>query len=126
MEGRANSSRQRKMREEISRMQRDLSKSFVNGNTAIGPSNDTMIRRMLPGGRLPHVCVVGAGMAGLRCAEILGQKGVTVTILEARNRIGGRVCLSYVHPSIEKADGAQVHQSSELGRLVDLWGLFCS
>lgn len=39
-----------------------------------------------------HVCVIGAGMAGLRCAEILIEEGVHVTILEARNRIGGRVC----------------------------------
>ena len=38
-----------------------------------------------------HVCVVGAGLAGLRCAEILIEKGVRVTILEARDRLGGRV-----------------------------------
>lgn len=41
--------------------------------------------------RVPHVCVVGAGIAGLRCASMLLEKGVRVTILEARNRIGGRV-----------------------------------
>jgi NADPH-dependent 2,4-dienoyl-CoA reductase/sulfur reductase-like enzyme len=40
----------------------------------------------------PHVGIVGAGFAGLRCAEILVQKGFHVTILEARDRIGGRVC----------------------------------
>jgi heterodisulfide reductase subunit A-like polyferredoxin len=38
-----------------------------------------------------HVCVVGAGFAGLRCAEILLEEGVRVTILEARDRLGGRV-----------------------------------
>ena len=31
-------------------------------------------------------------MAGLRCAEVLIEKGIKVTILEGRNRIGGRVC----------------------------------
>ena len=41
----------------------------------------------------PHVCVVGAGMAGLRCAEVLLENGFKVTILEARKRIGGRVSL---------------------------------
>lgn len=39
----------------------------------------------------PHVGVIGAGLAGLRCADILIQNGARVTILEARNRIGGRV-----------------------------------
>jgi NADPH-dependent 2,4-dienoyl-CoA reductase/sulfur reductase-like enzyme len=42
------------------------------------------------------MCVVGAGFAGLRCAEVLIEEGVQVTILEARNRIGGRVsCPQY-------------------------------
>jgi heterodisulfide reductase subunit A-like polyferredoxin len=40
-----------------------------------------------------HVCVVGAGFAGLRCVDMLIEGGVKVTVLEARNRIGGRVSL---------------------------------
>ena len=39
----------------------------------------------------PHVGVVGAGISGLRCADILLSHGFEVTILEARDRIGGRV-----------------------------------
>lgn len=39
----------------------------------------------------PHVGVIGAGFSGLRCADILLQHGFQVTILEGRNRIGGRV-----------------------------------
>ncbi|KAJ3816504.1 hypothetical protein F5880DRAFT_1494228 [Lentinula raphanica] len=38
-----------------------------------------------------HVCIVGAGVSGLRCADILLSRGFQVTILEARDRIGGRV-----------------------------------
>ncbi|EEH33364.1 hypothetical protein PAAG_04414 [Paracoccidioides lutzii Pb01] len=46
--------------------------------------------------RAPHVGIVGAGVAGLRCADILINRGFRVTILEARDRIGGRICQSDV------------------------------
>ena len=39
----------------------------------------------------PHVCIVGAGVSGLRCAAVLLDHHYEVTIIEARNRIGGRV-----------------------------------
>ncbi|KAK4162650.1 hypothetical protein QBC43DRAFT_74893 [Cladorrhinum sp. PSN259] len=39
----------------------------------------------------PHIGIVGAGFAGLRCADILLRYGFRVTILEARNRLGGRI-----------------------------------
>jgi monoamine oxidase len=37
------------------------------------------------------VCVVGAGYAGLTCARRLHQGGKSVVVLEARDRIGGRI-----------------------------------
>lgn len=43
------------------------------------------------GAALPHVAIVGAGVSGLRSAEILLEHGFKVTILEARDRVGGRV-----------------------------------
>ena len=39
----------------------------------------------------PHVCIVGAGISGLRCATVLLEQSYEVTIIEARDRIGGRV-----------------------------------
>lgn len=42
----------------------------------------------------PHVGIIGAGLSGLRCADTLLQNGARVTILEARDRIGGRVGIS--------------------------------
>src|SRR5579864_8474075 len=39
----------------------------------------------------PSVIIVGAGMAGLAAAQELGRAGLSVCILEARDRIGGRV-----------------------------------
>ncbi|KAJ5590603.1 hypothetical protein N7450_004575 [Penicillium hetheringtonii] len=51
----------------------------------------------------PHIGIVGSGISGLRCADILIQNGARVTILEARDRIGGRV-----------------HQNELEGHLIDL------
>ncbi|KHN93903.1 amine oxidase [Metarhizium album ARSEF 1941] len=39
----------------------------------------------------PSIAIIGAGLAGLRCADVLVQNGISVTIIEARDRIGGRV-----------------------------------
>ncbi|CAN5198231.1 FAD-dependent oxidoreductase [soil metagenome] len=38
------------------------------------------------------VAIIGAGAAGLYVADILHSKGVNVTIFEARDQLGGRVC----------------------------------
>ncbi|CAN5393126.1 FAD-dependent oxidoreductase [soil metagenome] len=45
-------------------------------------------------GKLPHhvdVVVVGAGIAGLVAAREVARKGLSVLLVEARNRVGGRV-----------------------------------
>ncbi|MDH5349054.1 MAG: FAD-dependent oxidoreductase, partial [Nitrospira sp.] len=39
----------------------------------------------------PHVLIIGAGLAGLACARRLTQSGLTCTVLEASDGIGGRV-----------------------------------
>lgn len=37
------------------------------------------------------ICVVGAGFAGLAAADMLSDAGQAVIVLEARDRVGGRV-----------------------------------
>lgn len=44
-----------------------------------------------PDGPAPDVVVIGAGLAGLRCATDLVAGGADVTVFEARDRVGGRV-----------------------------------
>lgn len=39
----------------------------------------------------PHVLVLGAGLSGLYAAFLLKRRGVNVTVLEAANRLGGRI-----------------------------------
>ncbi len=51
--------------------------------------------------RISEVVVIGAGVAGLACAKVLCEAGLRVTILEARNRVGGRIWT--VHPSLTDA-----------------------
>jgi NADPH-dependent glutamate synthase beta subunit-like oxidoreductase len=74
---------------EMSRMQKDLSSSPHQKDHSEADGDSHMIRRAV--GRIPHVCVVGAGVAGLRCADLLLRHGVKVTVFEGRDRVGGRV-----------------------------------
>jgi monoamine oxidase len=50
--------------------------------------------RLKDGKPAPLVGIIGAGVAGLRAAQVLLGKGYNVQIFEARDRIGGRVCTS--------------------------------
>src|SRR3954469_16971506 len=44
-----------------------------------------------PRASAPRVVIIGAGLAGLAAAYELARAGADVTVLEARNRVGGRV-----------------------------------
>ena len=55
----------------------------------------------------PRVAVVGAGFAGLAAADALASAGIDVVVLEARDRVGGRVW------SRELENGAVVEMGAE-------------
>jgi monoamine oxidase len=56
----------------------------------------------------PDVVVVGAGLAGLAAARDLAASGAEVTVLEARDRVGGRV------EQVELPDGRRVQLGGEV------------
>ncbi|KAG9194138.1 lysyl oxidase-like protein 2/3/4 [Alternaria panax] len=95
---RADSLDSRTTPEEETRISKDL---FGSPHKQGYMDETNMIQRAA--GKTRHVCVVGAGIAGLRCADLLLKQGIKVTVLEGRNRVGGRL-----------------YQSNALGHLVDL------
>lgn len=76
-----------------------------------------------------HVIVVGAGLAGLTAAYELQKMGWKVTVLEARDRIGGRVntlhspftANQYAEGGGEYIDSFQVHR--QMHRYIQEFGL---
>lgn len=73
---------------------------------------------------LKRVCIVGAGVAGLCCARVLVEAGVTVTILDAADAVGGRVRTDVVDGFLLDR-GFQVLLTAypELKRFIDLSSL---
>jgi len=54
----------------------------------------------------PTVLIIGAGIAGLAAARALTAQGIKVTLIEGRERIGGRIHTSHVWPNLPMDLGA--------------------
>ncbi|MGA7158594.1 MAG: NAD(P)/FAD-dependent oxidoreductase [Acidobacteriaceae bacterium] len=66
-----------------------------------------------------EVLILGAGISGLAAARALAERGLRVTLLEAKDRIGGRV---FTHTT---QDGSIIELGAEFihGRPPELWAL---
>jgi len=66
-----------------------------------------------PGIRQPHVVIIGAGMAGLSAAQRLVSCGLSnITILEAIDRPGGRVCSCNAHNNVIDLGASEIEGAS--------------
>ncbi|KAK5290093.1 hypothetical protein LTR16_002758 [Cryomyces antarcticus] len=98
--------------------------SHQENPVADGPDTSNMLRGTLRKGRNPHVCIVGAGFAGLRCADVLLQHGAKVTIFEARNSGPNWIHGTDHNPilDIAKETGTVLHSWGERQAVVDQSG----
>lgn len=68
--------------------------------------------------RTADVLVLGAGMAGLAAARALAERGIRPLVLEARDRVGGRIYSLQTGYGVVELGAEFVH-----GRDPDLWAL---
>jgi len=62
------------------------------------------------------VIVIGAGMAGLTAARALAEAGLKVLIIEAQDRIGGRIWTKHIGDEAIELGAEFIH-----GRPPELW-----
>src|SRR4051812_43199434 len=90
--------------------QRLTRRKFISGAAATGAglafAPTAAARRRKPVRRV-DVAIVGAGLAGLTAARNLTRKGQEVCVLEARDRVGGRVLNHNVSRGVASEVGAE-------------------
>ncbi len=73
---------------------------------------------------MPRVAIVGAGLAGLAAADALRAGGAEVTVLEARDRVGGRVwSVPFAGGVVERGAEFILPQNTAVESLAERFGL---
>lgn len=67
------------------------------------------------------VVIVGAGVAGLTAAQVLSAAGLRVLVLEARDRVGGRIFTRHVRGVADDAMAVELGAEFVHGRPPELW-----
>src|SRR4051812_28999154 len=66
---------------------------------------------------MADIIIIGAGAAGLMAAKILSAKGIDVLVLEARDRLGGRIhTVENLFTSKAEAGAEFIHGNLKLTR----------
>ncbi len=73
---------------------------YCSVNPTVGSEREFNCIKQDGNGR--SVVIVGAGVAGLTCAEMLGRRGFKPVVLEKSNEIGGQIQLANKPPKKEK------------------------
>lgn len=98
MEGKRHLSAAYEVEGQSSRIKQDLDSCSKNFLSSLKKRDTTRFKTSISSKaeqRPLRVGIIGAGLAGLRCAEVLLSKDCDVTILEGRNRLGGRVSIQF-------------------------------
>jgi NADPH-dependent 2,4-dienoyl-CoA reductase/sulfur reductase-like enzyme len=77
----------------------------------------TMPHVIRPAAERKRVVIVGAGPAGLEAARVAGERGHSVTVMEASDRAGGQVNLLVANPRRREMIGIVDWRLAELERL---------
>lgn len=85
--------------------------------TMLGPLGTRAARAAVAG---RHVAIVGAGMAGLAAARTLIEADIRVTVIEARDRIGGRAWTDAATFGVPYDAGAAVLRSADANPLTSI------
>ncbi|CAK1366789.1 unnamed protein product [Cercospora beticola] len=91
--------------------------SSVSANMAVQAEAPAAIDKLAPRtgvNEKAKVIVLGAGISGLRAASVLQRHGLDVTIVEARDRIGGRIQTTRNEKGVPRDIGAAwCHETSQ-------------
>jgi len=93
---------------------REFLKATLAASAGLLLSNNAWAMNRLGRTSQKRIVVIGAGFAGLTCAHELKSMGYDVTILEARNRIGGRVLSFNAANGNEYIKGRNIEGGAEL------------
>ena len=92
--------------------------SLRNGNPGRSGRQVSLMHLMLMDDINCDVIVLGAGIAGLTAARQLAQSGLRVRVIEARDRVGGRIFTQHIGAENVELGAEFVH-----GKPPILWSL---